>query len=163
MATVTFKGNEIHTIGSLPEVGKRAPLFVLTGQDLGEVRLTDYRGKRVVLNIFPSLDTATCAMSVRRFNQWVASRDNTIVICISKDLPFAQKRFCGAEGLDNVVTASDFRSPGFARDYGVLLTDGPLRGLMARAVVAIDEEGNVTYTQLVDEVSEEPKYDIPGF
>lgn len=163
MSTVKFKGNEVHTVGQLPLVGNMAPDFVLTGSDLGDISLKNYRGKRVLLNIFPSLDTPTCAMSVRRFNQWMSEKDNVIVLCISKDLPFAQKRFCGAEGLDRVITASDFRSPSFAHDYGVLLADGPLRGLMARAVVAIDESGKVLYTQLVDEISEEPNYDIKVF
>jgi thiol peroxidase len=163
MATVKFKGNEVHTCGELPEVGTQAHDFALAGQDLGEVRLSDYRGKRVVLNIFPSLDTATCAMSVRKFNKWVSEKENTVVICISKDLPFAQKRFCGAEGLENVITASDFRTLNFAHDYGVLLINGALRGLMTRAVIAIDETGKVVYSQLVEEITEEPNYDINVF
>jgi thiol peroxidase len=163
MATVKFKGNEVHTSGKLPEVGTQAHDFTLVGQGLNEIHLKDYRGKRVVLNIFPSLDTPTCAMSVRKFNQWMAKKENVVVICISKDLPFAQARFCGAEGLNNVITASDFRNPAFAQDYGVLITDSPLKGLMTRAVIAIDESGKVVYTQLVDEISEEPSYDVNVF
>jgi thiol peroxidase len=163
MAAVKFKGSEVHTCGELPKTGTQAHDFALAGQDLGEVRLSDYLGKRVVLNIFPSLDTATCAMSVRKFNKWVSEKENTVVICISKDLPFAQKRFCGAEGLENVITASDFRTLSFAHDYGVLLINGILRGLMTRAVIAIDETGKVIYNQLVEEITEEPSYDINVF
>ena len=160
MATITFKGNPVKTSGSLPVKGSKAPDFTLVGKDLQEIHLKDFVGKRVVLNIFPSLDTSTCATSVRKFNQWVSGKNNVVVICVSKDLPFAQSRFCGAEGLDNVITASDFRYNTFATDYGVLLVDGPLKGLMARAVVAIDENGKVIYNQLVDEISNEPNYDI---
>ncbi|HOF98591.1 MAG TPA: thiol peroxidase [Paludibacteraceae bacterium] len=160
MATVKFAGTDVHTNGELPAVGSKAPDFTLVGKDLQEIHLKDFAGKRVVLNIFPSLDTSTCATSVRKFNQWVSGKNNVVVICVSKDLPFAQSRFCGAEGLDNVITASDFRYNTFATDYGVLLVDGPLKGLMARAVVAIDENGKVIYNQLVDEISNEPNYDI---
>lgn len=163
MATVKFKGNEIHSIGTLPEVGSKAPEFTLVDNGLQEIHLADFKGKRVLLNIFPSLDTGTCASSVRKFNKWVSDKDNVVVICISKDLPFAQSRFCGAEGIENVTTASDFRYNTFASDYGVLLTDGPLKGLMARAVVAIDENGKVVYTEQVSETTEEPSYDISGF
>jgi len=163
MAIVKFKGTEVHTSGKLPEVGTQAHDFTLVGQDLNEIRLKDYSEKRVLLNIFPSLDTPTCAASVRKFNKWMSEKENVVVICISKDLPFAQGRFCGAEGLNNVITASDFRNPNFAQDYGVLITDSPLKGLMARAIVAIDENGKVIYTQLVDEISEEPNYDINVF
>lgn len=160
MATVKFKGNDVHSNGNLPVVGSQAPEFTLVGSGLQEIHLSDYKGKRVLLNIFPSLDTGTCAMSVRNFNKWVAEKENVVVICVSKDLPFAQSRFCGAEGLENVVTASDFRYNTFATDYGVLLTDGPLQGLMARSVVALDENGKVLYTELVSEIVNEPSYDI---
>lgn len=163
MATIKFKGTEIHTNGELPTVGTQAPEFTLVGAELNDIKLEDYKGKRVLLNIFPSLDTDTCAMSVRKFNKWVSEKENVVVICVSKDLPFAQKRFCAAEGLDNVITASDFRYHTFAHDYGVLMIDGPLKGLMARAVVALDENGKVLYNQLVEEVSEEPSYDITVF
>lgn len=163
MATVKFKGTDVQTNGQLPEVGAQAPNFTLVGASLNEIQLSDYKGKRILLNIFPSLDTGTCATSVRKFNKWVSEKDNVVVLCISKDLPFAQSRFCGAEGLENVVTASDFRYNSFATDYGVLLTDGPLKGLMARSVVAIDENGKVLYTELVAETIEEPSYDISVF
>lgn len=160
MATVKFKGNDVHSNGQLPTVGSQAPEFTLVGSGLQEIHLADYKGKRVLLNIFPSLDTGTCAMSVRKFNKWVSEKENVVVICVSKDLPFAQSRFCGAEGLDNVVTASDFRYNTFATDYGVLLTDGPLQGLMSRSVVALDENGKVLYTELVSEITNEPSYEI---
>jgi thiol peroxidase len=160
MATVKFKGGDVHSIGNLPEVGAIAPDFTLVNASLQEIHLSDYKGKRVLLNIFPSLDTGTCATSVRKFNKWVSEKENVVVLCISKDLPFAQSRFCGAEGLENVITASDFRYHTFANDYGVLLTDGPLKGLMTRAVVALDENGVVLYTELVPEITIEPKYDI---
>ncbi|MFZ4582994.1 MAG: thiol peroxidase [Paludibacter sp.] len=160
MATVTFKGNPVATNGSLPAVGTKAPDFKLVGAGLNEISLADYKGKKVVLNIFPSIDTGVCAASVRNFNKWAAAQENVVVVCVSKDLPFAASRFCGAEGLENVITASDFRYQNFATDYGVLMTDGPLAGLMARSVVAFDENGIVTYNQLVPEIVEEPVYDI---
>ncbi|MEA4981181.1 MAG: thiol peroxidase [Paludibacter sp.] len=160
MATVTFKGNEVKTSGQLPAVGTQAPDFKLVGSGLNEISLADFKGKRVVLNIFPSIDTGVCATSVRKFNQWASNQDNTVVICVSKDLPFASGRFCGAEGLEKVITASDFRYNNFATDYGVLMTDGPLAGLMARSVVALDENGKVIYKQLVPEITQEPEYDI---
>ncbi|MDD4489014.1 MAG: thiol peroxidase [Paludibacter sp.] len=160
MAKITFKGNAVNTNGQLPAVGSKAPDFKLVGAGLNELTLADYKGKRVVLNIFPSLDTGVCATSVRQFNKWVSDKENTVVICVSKDLPFAQSRFCGAEGLNNVITASDFRYNNFATDYGVLMTDGPLAGLMARSVVAIDENGKVTYTELVPEIVQEPVYEV---
>ncbi|MDP4237889.1 MAG: thiol peroxidase [Bacteroidota bacterium] len=163
MATVKFKGNDVHTIGKLPEIGSLAPDFTLVNAGLQEFHLSDYKGKRVLLNIFPSLDTGTCATSVRKFNKWVSEKENVVVICVSKDLPFAQSRFCGAEGLDNVITASDFRYHTFANDYGVLLTDGPLKGLMSRAVVALDENGKVLYTEQVAEITNEPNYEITVF
>lgn len=158
MATVTLKGTPFKTSGELPAQGTPAPDFTLVKTDLSEVSLSDFKGKRVVLNIFPSIDTPTCAQSVRAFNDKASSLGNTEVVCVSQDLPFAQARFCGAEGLDKVTPASAFRS-GFAEDYGVRMVEGPLTGLDARAVVVIDEQGQVAYTQLVEEISEEPDYD----
>jgi thiol peroxidase len=160
MGKVTFKGGEVSTSGELPAVGTQAPDFKLVGGSLNEVSLADFKGKRIVLNIFPSIDTGVCASSVRNFNKWASSQENTVVLCVSKDLPFAQSRFCGAEGLSNVITVSDFRYNNFATDYGVLMTNGPLAGLMARSVVAIDENGKVVYNQLVPEIVEEPVYDV---
>ncbi|MBN2766990.1 MAG: thiol peroxidase [Paludibacteraceae bacterium] len=160
MGQVTFKGSAVNTNGNLPAVGTQAPDFKLVGAGLNEISLADFKGKRVVLNIFPSIDTGVCAASVRNFNKWASGNDNAVVICVSKDLPFAASRFCGAEGLENVITASDFRYNNFATDYGVLLTDGPLAGLMARSVVAIDENGKVVYNQLVPEIVEEPNYEV---
>lgn len=159
MATVTLKGNPIHTNGDLPKAGSAAPDFKLTAADLSDKSLKDFTGKRKVLNIFPSIDTPTCAMSVRQFNQRASSVKNAVVLCISADLPFAQKRFCGAEGLNNVVTLSEMRDRHFAKDYGVLLQDGPLAGLMARSVVVLDENNKVVHTELVGEVAHEPNYD----
>lgn len=159
MATITLKGMEIHTGGPLPEVGSQAPAFSLTGGNLQDVTLADFAGKRVILNIFPSLDTAVCAMSVRRFNAEASKLDNTVVLCISKDLPFAQARFCGAEGLDDVITLSMMRDAAFGTDYGVAIINGPMAGLLARAVVILDETGNVIYTELVPEIAQEPNYE----
>ncbi|PWH05102.1 thiol peroxidase [Brachybacterium endophyticum] len=158
MATTAFKGDPVTTVGELPAEGATAPAFELVGADLGTVSSADLAGRRVVLNIFPSLDTGTCAMSVRRFNEIAAGLENTTVVCASKDLPFAQARFCGAEGLENVVTGSAFRSS-FGEDYGVTQTDGPLQGLLARAVVVLDADGTVIHSQLVPEISEEPDYE----
>ena len=158
MASITFQSNPVSTVGELPQAGSALPAFELVGQDLGAVSSADLAGKRVVLNIFPSLDTGTCAMSVRRFNELAAGLENTVVVCASKDLPFAQARFCGAEGLENVVTGSAFRSS-FGEDLGVTMQDGPLAGLLSRAVVIADENGKVLYTQQVAEVTEEPDYD----
>lgn len=160
MGQVTFKGSPVKTNGNLPAVGTQAPDFKLVGAGLNEISLADYKGKRIVLNIFPSIDTGVCAASVRNFNKWASANENTVVICVSKDLPFAASRFCGAEGLESVITASDFRYNNFATDYGVLMTDGPLAGLMARSVVAIDENGKVVYNQLVPEIVEEPNYEV---
>lgn len=157
MASITFKSNPITTAGTLPAIGEKLPAFDLVGQDLGAVTSADLAGKRVVLNIFPSLDTGTCATSVRRFNELAASLENTVVVCVSQDLPFAQARFCGAEGLENVVTGSAFRS-NFGEDYGVTMQDGPLAGLLSRAVVVADADGTILHTQQVDEVTEEPDY-----
>lgn len=158
MAHITLRGNPVDTVGDLPAVGSAAPAFTLVKTDLTEVSLRDVAGKRVVLNIFPSLDTPTCAMSVRTFNQQAGHLGNAAVLCISADLPFAMSRFCGAEGLNHVIPASVFRSPGFGRDYGVLITTGPLAGLLSRAVVILDEGGKVLYTQQVPEIADEPDY-----
>jgi len=158
MAQITLKGDPINTVGELPAVGAAAPAFTLTTAELGESSLADYAGKTVVLNIFPSLDTPVCATSVRQFNQLAAEKDAT-VLCISADLPFAQARFCGAEGIENVVTLSSFRSAGFGDDYGVRIVDGPLAGVFGRAVVVVDGDGTVKYTELVPEIVQEPDYD----
>jgi thiol peroxidase len=157
MAQITLKGNAINTIGNLPEVGSQAKDFNLVANDLSEKSLSDYKGKKVVLNIFPSLDTPTCAASVRRFNAEASQLENTKVLCISKDLPFAQARFCGAEGLENVETLSDFRTS-FTKDYNLEIVDGPLAGLASRAVIILDENGKVTYNQQVPEIVDEPNY-----
>jgi thioredoxin-dependent peroxiredoxin len=159
MATINFKGNAIHTTGNLPVVGSTAPDFKLTKVDLSTTQLSDYKGQRLVLNIFPSLDTGTCAASVRQFNKLASSLENTTVLCVSKDLPFAHKRFCTTEGLENVYGASQYRDHGFTDNYPVEILEGPLTGLMSRAVVVINEEGNVVYTEQVNEVSEEPNYE----
>ena len=159
MATVKLKGNPVTTSGELPEVGSQAPDFSLPDKSLQNVSLGDYAGKKRLLNIVPSLDTPTCATSTRKFNQSFAGRDDAVALVISADLPFAQGRFCESEGLENVVTLSLMRSKQFAKDYGVLLVDGPLAGLTARAVVVIDGDGKVVYTQLVEEITEEPDYD----
>lgn len=159
MAQTALRGNPINTAGDLPAVGSPAPAFTLTGDDLGSMSLSDFAGQRVVLNIFPSVDTPTCAQSVRTFNEQAASLENTTVLCVSADLPFAQKRFCGAEGIETVKNASTFKNPSFLNDYGVGMTDGPLEGLCARAVVVVDESGNVVHTQLVGEIADEPDYD----
>ena len=159
MTKITFKGNPVNTGGNLPDVGSLAPDFSLVKTDLSELKLSDLKGKDVVLNIFPSLDTGVCAASVRRFNKEASSLNNTTVLCISADLPFAAGRFCGAEGLENVVTLSTFRDSSFADKYGVLMTDGPLHGLLARAVVVVNSEGKVVYTELVPEIAQEPDYE----
>lgn len=159
MATIKLKGAiDITTSGELPVVGSIAPDFTAVKNDLSEVKLSDYKGRKVVLNIFPSIDTAVCAMSVRRFNQEAAALENCVVLCVSKDLPFAQSRFCGAENISGVETVSMFRCDCFEKGYGLLMTDGPLKGLLARSVVVIDAEGKVVHTQLVPEVTEEPDY-----
>ncbi|WP_153558623.1 thiol peroxidase [Roseimaritima sediminicola] len=159
MAEVKLKGNPCQTCGELPSGGSDAPPIKLTKTDLSETTGADYSGKRVVLNIFPSIDTPTCATSVQRFNKEASQLDNTVVLCVSRDLPFAQKRFCGAEGLEDVVPASDFRSGDFGRAYGVQIEDGPLAGLLARAVVVLDENGKVIHSELVEEIANEPNYD----
>lgn len=158
MANITLKGNPITTVGDLPAVGSPAPAFTLVQGDLSELNLSDLAGKRVVLNIFPSVDTPTCAMSVRAFNEKAAALDNTVVVCVSADLPFAMTRFCGAEGIANVKLGSTFRAS-FGSDYGVAFETGPLKGLMSRAVVVIDENGKVAHTEQVTEVANEPDYE----
>lgn len=158
MATVTFSSDPVHTIGELPGVGSAAPAFELVGTDLSPVTSAELAGRTVLLNIFPSVDTGVCAASVRRFNQIAEELQDTTVVCVSRDLPFAQDRFCGAQGIENVTVASAFRSD-FGQDYGIELQDGPLAGLLARAVVVIDPQGTVTYTELVPEIGQEPDYD----
>ncbi|ANU64108.1 thiol peroxidase [Muribaculum intestinale] len=159
METVYFKGNECHTCGNLPSVGSTAPDFSLVTPELKEVGLSDFPGKKIVLNIFPSLDTPVCATSVRRFNEKAAGKKDAVVLCVSVDLPFAAGRFCTLEGLKDVIPASAFRSSEFARSYGVELVDGPLKGLLTRAVVIIDADRKVIYRELVDEITGEPDYD----
>jgi thiol peroxidase len=159
MAETKLGGNPINTVGDLPAVGSPAPAFTLAGGDLSEVKLSDFAGQRLVLNIFPSIDTKVCAASVRRFNELAASLDNTTVLNVSADLPFAQSRFCGAEGIDKVKSASTFRNADFGDAYGVRIADSGMAGLMARAVVVVDDGGNVAYTELVPEIAQEPNYD----
>ncbi|HNX33178.1 MAG TPA: thiol peroxidase [Kiritimatiellia bacterium] len=159
MSHVTFKGNPVKTTGDLPAVGAKAPDFSLTGKDLADVRLGDFAGKKVVLNIFPSIDTPVCAASVRRFNAEAGVLGDTAVLCVSADLPFAAGRFCTVEGLEKVHPVSVFRSPAFGMDYGVAIAEGPLRGLLSRAIVIIDGAGKVTYTEHVAEITQEPDYE----
>ncbi|MEJ5055359.1 thiol peroxidase [Sphingobacterium sp. MYb382] len=159
MAKITFKGGEINTQGTLPQVGDKAPDFTLTAGDLSTKALSDFAGKKVVLNIFPSIDTGTCAASVRKFNVEAAALANTVVLSISRDLPFAQSRFCAAEGIENVITLSEYKDNNFSDAYQVRIVDGPLAGLLSRSVVVIDEQGVVTYTEQVAETSEEPNYE----
>jgi thiol peroxidase len=159
MATVTLQGElKINVGGELPAVGSVASDFTLVKGDLSEVSLKDFKGKKVLLNIFPSIDTGVCAASVRQFNKDAAGLENTVVLGVSVDLPFAAGRFCAAEGIENVVTVSAFRNPEFAASYGVLMVDGPLKGLLARSVVVVDADGKVVYTELVPEVTQEPNY-----
>lgn len=157
MTTVTLQGNPFETVGTLPLVGSKAPIFNLVKTDLSSSTLADYKGKRLILNIFPSVDTGTCAASVRAFNKQAAELSNTQVLCVSADLPFAAARFCGAEGIENVSMGSSFRST-FGNDYGVTFVNGPLSGLLSRAVVVIDQEGKVIYTEQVAETANEPDY-----
>lgn len=158
MATVTLKGNSINTSGELPEVGSTAPDFKLTANDLSTKSLTDFKGSNLVLNIFPSIDTSTCAQSVRAFNKKASELENTKVLCISRDLPFAQSRFCGAEGIANVITLSDFKNGHFGKNYGLDFINGPLDGLHSRCVVIVNDKGIVTYTEQVNEIVDEPNY-----
>lgn len=159
MASVALGGKPLHTNGDLPIAGTTAHNFNLVKTDLSIATLNDFSGTRLILNIFPSIDTSTCATSVRQFNQLASTLENTKVLCISRDLPFAQKRFCGAEGLDNVLTLSDFNTGDFGKDYGLELIDGPMKGLHARAVVVLDENHNVTHVELVPDIKDEPNYD----
>ncbi len=159
MAHITLGGNPINTIGELPAVGTKAPNFTLVKEDLSNITLDDLKGKKVILNVFPSIDTGVCATSVRTFNQKASAMTNTVILCVSKDLPFAQKRFCGAEGLEQVVNASDFRNGDFGRDYGLTIIDSVLQGLHARVVIVLDENGIVKYTELVPEIAQEPNYE----
>lgn len=158
METVYFNETACHTNGNIPVAGDKAPDFTLTTQDLDIIKLSDYAGKRLVLNVFPSLDTPVCAMSVRKFNKEAASLDNTAVVCVSVDLPFAAKRFCTAEGIENLTVGSAFRSPDFLEGYGLQMVDGPLKGLLARAVIVVDTDGTVRYSQLVENITDEPDY-----
>ncbi|MDE6396520.1 MAG: thiol peroxidase [Muribaculaceae bacterium] len=159
MQTVYFQKNPVEVYGTIPAPGTVAPDFELTSADLAPVKLSDLAGKRVVLNIFPSLDTGVCAASVRRFNKEAADYKDTVVLCVSMDLPFAAKRFCVAEGIEGVTAASAFRHPAFGQEYGVQIVDGPLANLLARAVVVIGKDGKVLYSQLVEEITNEPDYD----
>jgi thiol peroxidase len=159
MATITLGGNPINTSGELPKVGSKAPNFNLVKNDLSIATLADFAGTKLVLNIFPSIDTGTCATSVRTFNAKASSLDNTKVLCISRDLPFAQKRFCGAEGLENVINLSDFKTGSFAKDYGLEIVDGPLAGLSSRVVIVLDENGVVKHAEQVAEIANEPNYE----
>ncbi len=158
MATVTLKGNAIETSGNLPKIGTTAPDFKLTATDLSTKTLSDFKGSKIVLNIFPSIDTGTCAQSVRQFNKEASELKNTKVLCISKDLPFAHSRFCGAEGLDNVISLSDYKDGSFGKTYGVNFITGPLEALLSRSVVVINEDGVITYTEQVSETVDEPNY-----
>ena len=159
MATVTLNGTPFNTNGELPKVGEMAPDFNLKKVDLSSTYLSDYKGANLILNIFPSIDTATCATSVRTFNKRASELENTKVVCVSRDLPFAQKRFCGAEGIDNVITASDFATGDFGKNYGLELENGPLAALHARAIVVVDANGVVKHTELVSDIASEPNYD----
>lgn len=158
MAAITLQGNPCQTVGELPATGAAAPDFTLVDTDLGEVSLGDFAGKTLVLNIFPSIDTPVCQNSTRAFNEKIAGRDDAVVLCVAADLPFAFKRFCGAEGLEAVRCASSFRHD-FGAAYGVTIADGPLKGLLSRAVVVVDAEGKVTHTEQVPEIAQEPDYD----
>jgi thioredoxin-dependent peroxiredoxin len=159
MAQITLHGNPFQTVGELPAAGTSAPAATLVKTDLSDITLDDFAGKKVVLNIFPSIDTPVCSISVRRFNTEIDRHPDAVALCVSMDLPFAHARYCAAEGLERVVSASVFRNPGFGRRYGVTIADGPLAGLLARAVVVLDPSGTVVYTQLVPEIGEEPDYD----
>ena len=159
MAAITLGGNAINTSGELPKVGTKAPEFQLVKNDLSIASLADFAGSKLVLNIFPSIDTGTCATSVRTFNAKASALENTKVLCISRDLPFAQKRFCGAEGLENVINLSDFKDGSFGKNYGLEITDGPLAGLHSRVVIVLDENGTILHTEQVKEIADEPNYD----
>ncbi|CAC9975488.1 thiol peroxidase [Flavobacterium panici] len=159
MASITLGGNPVHTSGELPAVGSKLADFKLVQNDLSVASLSNFAGKKLVLNIFPSVDTGTCAASVRKFNQSASGLENTTVLCISRDLPFAQKRFCGAEGLDNVVNLSDFQTGAFGKANGLEITDGPLAGLHSRVIIVVDANGTITHTEQVAEIANEPNYE----
>jgi thiol peroxidase len=159
MASITLGGNPIHTNSELPQIGSKAIDFNLVKTDLGATTLADFAGSRIILNIFPSIDTGTCATSVRKFNEKASSLNNTKVLCISRDLPFAQKRFCGAEGLEQVINLSDFKDGSFGKNYGLEITDGPLAGLHSRVIIVIDENGSILHTEQVSEIANEPNYE----
>jgi thiol peroxidase len=159
MASITLGGNPINTNGELPQIGSKAIDFNIVKTDLSNTSLSDFEGSRIVLNIFPSIDTGTCATSVRKFNEKASGLNNTKVLCISRDLPFAQKRFCGAEGLEQVINLSDFKDGSFGKNYGLEITDGPLAGLHSRAIVVIDENGTILHTEQVSEIANEPNYE----
>lgn len=159
MAQITLKGNPINTNGNLPTVGSDAPDFLLTKTDLSDVSLKDFAGKNVILNIFPSIDTPVCATSTRKFNEEASNLDNTVVVCVSADLPFAHGRFCGAEGIENVVSTSQLRNSDFGSNYGCTIVDGPLAGLLSRAIVVVDGNGKIAYTEQVPEIAQEPNYE----
>jgi thiol peroxidase len=159
MANITLGGNPTSTCGELPEIGNKAPEFYLTATDMSTKNLESYTGKKIVMNIFPSVDTGVCATSVRKFNEKATGLNNTVVLCISRDLPFAQKRFCGAEGISNVEMLSDFKDGSFGMNYGVMIEEGAFSKLHARAIVVLNETGNVIHTELVPEIGQEPNYD----
>lgn len=159
MASITLGGNPIHTNGELPQIGSKAIDFNLVKTDLSTTTLSDFAGSRIILNIFPSIDTGTCATSVRKFNEKASGLNNTKVLCISRDLPFAQKRFCGAEGLEDVINLSDFKDGSFGKNYGLEITDGPLAGLHSRVIIIIDENGSILHTEQVSEIANEPNYE----
>ena len=161
MAQITLGGNAVNTSGSLPEIGTKAPDFKLVAEDLSTKTLSDFSGKRILMNIFPSIGTGVCAQSVRMFNQEAAELDNTVVLCISRDLPFAQAGFCASEGIENVVNLSDFRTHPFGKDYGLEMLGGIFEGLLSRVVIVVDENGIVKYTEQVPEIGEEPNYKAP--
>ncbi len=159
MAKISLRGTDINTAGDLPSVGSQAPDFLVTKTDMSDITLADLKGKRVLLNIFPSIDTGICAASVRHFNADAANLDNTVILCVSRDLPFAHARFCGAEGIENVESVSEMRNSSFGDNYNVRIVDGPLAGLLSRAVVVLDEDGKVIYTEQVPEIGQEPNYE----
>jgi thiol peroxidase len=159
MAEITFKGKPVHTSGELPQLGAKAPAFELVRSDLSTAKLSNYAGKKKVINIFPSIDTSVCAMSVRKFHEKAAQREGVVVLNVSADLPFAAKRFCAAEGIANAESLSTFRNPAFLKDYGVAMTDGPLAGLASRSVLVLDEEDRVIHREQVPEIAQEPDYD----
>ena len=159
MPNITFKGNAVHTLGDLPKIGSQAPDFSLTKNDLSPVTLKEFSGKNVILNIFPSIDTPVCQASTRKFNEAVSKLDNTVVLCLSKDLPFALGRFCGAEGLKNVITGSEYKNSDFGNNYKVTITNGILEGLFSRAIVIVGSDGKVIYTEQVPDIAQEPNYE----